>query len=72
MSGRSLFTRQLHLHLACLEVLVHVRNPIAMPAYDFCEIGIPESCIRDVPQELVQELRSAPPYDPRSSIFGDV
>jgi RES domain-containing protein len=37
------------LALACLELLVHVRNPANLPPLHYCEIRIPRWIIRRVP-----------------------
>lgn len=54
--------------LACLEVLVHVRNPAAMPAYHYCEIGIPKEFISRLEES---EATAVPASEILSREFGD-
>ena len=49
--GKSFIYTSSTLSLACLEVLVHIRDPSLVPEYDYCRIDIPDDSLEQWPFE---------------------
>ena len=66
--GTPLLYTSSSLALACLEVIVHVQNPVAMPAFSFCQIDIPDRLVSRLEEP---EASAVPESDILSREFGD-
>ena len=47
--GRGVIYTSSTLSLACLEVLVHIRDPYLVPEFNYCRIDIPDDCVERWP-----------------------